>query len=377
MAYDDSGELSLEQSTSMTSQGTYTLGDYEFYLLVSKDPVNDKTYISAECTKGTASGSDGITLDGVVDVESWRVEANETEASVYIKTAPVEDLYLGPVLEGETLPREPEFGYTTKWRGAPYASYEWSCERTLAVGQIEVGERESTTYFVFASSQQTSYSYTVTPYYREDLEPTTSLTPLDNQFTYAGKTVYYKTYAVVHMAGDIVTEVHGALVDKNIDNWSTISFIPSHIAWMLVYGDVDREGSEFLVARFAIDLRDADGGPDGSWDEPGDTGDPTKTLEVVIFGSDAGRHVDPLDRWDPTHYQYWPADQEQAWNYGCGGDGGHGGGGGGGSAAVFVKDFATNKADGKIIELHCGRHGYGSGGGKGGQGGDGCIIVYW
>ena len=130
-----------------------------------------------------------------------------------------------------------------------------------------------------------------------------------------------------------------------------------------------------LVARFSIDLTEAGGSGTGSdWNNPGDGGDPSYTLELTINGALSGRHNDPLH--DPS-YSYVPADQDSKKNYGCGGDGGHGGGGGAGASTIIVKNFATDKAGSKIINAYAKRHGYGSGGGKGGRGGDGCILIYY
>jgi len=136
-----------------------------------------------------------------------------------------------------------------------------------------------------------------------------------------------------------------------------------------------------LIARFSIDLHDAGGtvdpalGGGGGWTQPGDWNPvPTTTLHLTVSGALSGRHNDPMN--DPS-YSYVPAENTAQAGYGCGGDGGHGGGGGGGASTVITEQFATNKANSKIIVVTVKRHGYGSGGSKGAKGGDGCILIYY
>ena len=130
--------------------------------------------------------------------------------------------------------------------------------------------------------------------------------------------------------------------------------------YIILYGGSKSENA--LIARFAIDIREADS---DNWDEPGDDGPPGTTLNVTVTGATAGSCTGT------------PADNETVKGYGDGGDGGYGGGGGAGASTVIIYEFATSIAESVQQEAISRGPGTGGPGGKGGKGGDGCILIFY
>lgn len=346
-----------KDSDQMPVDNMYVLGDYHFALERTSVPGSTNDKIEAICTKLNESKSarKSIQVPSSTQIDGWYVEANETEASVYVKIK--QTVPLGEVTYPFPYNTGGGSGYSKTGKAyaiysAPYVAHRktdnYHIQYCLAAGESGVvGHVTDST----EAGRKTEYDI-----------------PLTSTATYNGKTVYY----TVSNPGTT------GYYSKGVGSMDPPSLVGSPnwggIAWMMVYGGTV-EDSDKLVGRFAIDLEDAGGdGPDSDWDDPGDGGDPTYTLYVTVTGALSGRHNDPIV--DPS-YSYIPADKDTVKDYGCGGDGGHGGGGGAGASTVVVHKFATNQAGNKEITALARRHGYGSGGGKGGKGGDGCILVYY
>lgn len=352
MATNSSGRIAIGAS--------YTLGEYTF--TVTKEAVSgsSSTKYIAICRQGSKSARKEIIIPE--DADYWLLEANEETADVYVVTK-YNNVYIGniqrPIPYAQGLQTIGPKGASTTVSGATCA-------------QQKVSNRKI--QFVMASSSSGSAHIYETydggrPGFNGDV-------PLNSQYTFNGKTVYYSVSnpsTTGSFSSGIASMTPPSMVGSN-PNWPGI-------AWEIVYGSEYEEEKEVIVGRFAIDLEDAGGvGPDSDWDDPGDydedweEGDPTHTLYVTVTGALSGRHNDPIE--DPS-YSYIPADKDTIKDFGCGGDGGHGGGGGAGASTVVVHKFATNQANSKEVTALAKRHGYGSGGGKGGKGGDGCILVYY
>jgi len=326
MAYNDSGELPVSQST-------YSLGGYTFELKVQTvhEPGEpDVVSVFAICRSPDGS-RETVPMDfseGAI-VESWSVETNETEATVYA------------VVKENTNPFDfPPFGsavitenqYSSRWWNH-YSVPVNATQPTPGSGLITA----ASTFYTVDNDQSSVYRA--------------------RSYTYAGKTVYW-------IGASDNGYWTGPTYDGDLHSYGT----SEQIAWTMVYGSFDDSGSERMIARFEIDLREADGGPDGSWDEPGDVGPKNKKLIITVIGANTGTH-------DQTVF---PSDNETVKWYGFGGDGGYGGGGGAGTSTVIIYDYATDLAD-EVEEDAIIRypHGVGSGGGKGGKGGDGCILIFY
>lgn len=329
MAWNDSGPLSPSES--------YSLGDYTFDLRSHYDEYEDVTgFVVGVSYQGQSEGviGGGHDVDGEATVQSWRCEANETEVTFYatVQTRgghdhPIRDVTLEEV--GQT---------SVSFHSGIY----WPNLQVYADFPARVSFDQS------AINAQTSSPITLSYY-----EP---------------KDIYC---ANIDINGYSPTPDYGPVYSTQ-EEWYAL--LPQGHASELTE-------QEIFVARMGIEIRDAGGGPDGDWDEPGDVepegwepGEPTHTLHVTVNGSLSGRHNDPLN---DTSYSYLPSDQDSIPGYGCGGDGGHGGGGGAGASTVIVRQFATDLASSKVVAAYAKRHGYGSGGGKGGKGGDGCILIFY
>lgn len=337
MAYTEIESNPIPEGAAYYS-GKMPLGDYNFYL--QYDAATAKVTTRCDMPDGIR-GATSRQLPAGAQIQQWRIEANETEASVYAKV----------FSEGVDLPTT-QLSYFEDWwvsRGIIRATNEIS--NTVIFSS-------SSHRAVLASASPFSNHYTYKNLvYGEGTEYAYA-------YTKSGKTVYYLSNSYTNDV-DVLPNTGAVFPD-----------LPSSdIAWSMVYNRPIDE--EILVARFAINIGDAGGYPggDGGWTSPGDwNSDPTTTLHLTVSGALSGRHNDPLT---DLSYSYVPADNTAKAGYGCGGDGGHGGGGGGGASTVIVRQFATNKANYKDILALAKRHGYGSGGGKGGKGGDGCILIYY
>ena len=331
MAYDDSGELPI--SSDPSEKNTYGLGGYNFELKVQNthEPGEpDVVSVFAICHSPDGS-RETVPMDFPTGttVESWTVEANETEASVYVKIKP---------------------SSINPWDMPPFSH--------AIVSQIKYSSTWSHLFSLpvhAVAGPGMKYVATAcdSPFTKDSMQGP----PLDKSrsYTYNGKTVYWM--------------VVGTNGKDTLPIFERFDYYPrSQIAWQMIYGSFEEEEEENLVARFAIDLREADGGPDGPWDEPGDVGpDPEKhfTLTVSVTGASSGSNSGT------------PLEPGQAGGYGNGGTGGNGGGGGAGASTVIIYEFATNKADNVVQEATAQGPGTGGPGGKGGKGGDGCILIFY
>lgn len=340
MAYTEVSSNEIPEDTQYYS-GKLPLGDYDFYL--QYDAATATVVTRCDFPDGIQGATQRKLPDGA-HVLQWSIEANETEASVYALVAQKVDIGDISHINQST--------HCTATDGQQFHTY------TAPHGMLMILGR-SRLFKVFATDKPgQSVIYT-------EEDGTTELWPMNQTYTANGKTVYYHTESVSWAKTPMISpQTFGSNPNA------------SGIAWTMVYGDAPHS-EQRLVARFAINIGDAGGYPGGGggWISPGDWNpDPTTTLHLTVNGALSGRHNDPLD--DPS-YSYVPADNMAEAGYGCGGDGGHGGGGGGGASTVITEQFATNKANSKVIVVTVKRHGYGSGGSKGAKGGDGCILIYY
>ena len=318
MAYTDVQSNEIPEDTQYYS-GKLPLGDYNFYL--QYDATSAKVVTKCDFPDGI-QGATQRQLPQGARMQNWRIDANETEASVYVQAktqATAIDVNLSDV---------DSMQYSYHYRGKYWPN--------IAVW----ADYPARVHFSGLDAETSS--------------------PITLQY-YAEKNVYC---AGIDLNGESYSPDYGPVTSIGYRD-----IVPK--------GHARREvDTEILVARFAINLGDAGGYPGGGdWTQPGDWNpDPTTTLHLTVNGALSGRHNDPLE--DPS-YSYAPADKSTVKSYGCGGDGGNGGGGGGGASTIIVQQFATNKANYKDILALAKRHGYGSGGGKGGKGGDGCILIYY
>lgn len=344
MAWNDSGPLSPGES--------YSLGDYTFDLRSHYDEYEGVTgFVVGVNAYGVDQGviGGGHDVDGEAEVLSWRMEANDVEVTDF-----------SPVGEG---------------RGSEFTFY--------ATVQTRRGHGQPVRDVTLDEVGQTSVSY----YWGREYWPNLQIyADFPARVSFDQSAINAQTSSPITLSYYEPKDIYCADIDITGSS-STPDYGPVYSTakeWyaLLPQGHASEEIlQEIFVARMQVFFRDAGGGPDGDWDEPGDVepegwepGEPTHTLHVTVNGSLSGRHNDPLN---DTSYSYLPADQDSVPNYGCGGDGGHGGGGGAGASTVIVRRFATDRASSKVVAAYAKRHGYGSGGGKGGKGGDGCILIFY
>lgn len=355
MAYNDSGELPKEQST-------YDLGGYSFELKVENvhEPgESDVTSVFAICHSPDGT-RETIAKDFPVGtvIDGWCVEANETEASVYALIAESDPEGGKEYPSGLGLPPEVKnpIPCVSSVDGA-YQTYEGGKHYSWTGGMF-CSVRDDTdtnhTGLICALAAPGSVTWT-----RE--KSGTEHIVCGKTYTYNGLTVYY-----TRRGGEASGEQSNLIpIATAPTSWNEAS-----VAWAIVYGTPSKhkDPKEELIGRFAIDLREADGGPDGDWDEPGDVGpDPEKyyTLTVSVTGASSGSNSGT------------PLEPGQAGGYGNGGTGGNGGGGGAGASTVIIYEFATSKVDNVVQEATAQGPGTGGPGGKGGKGGDGCILIFY
>lgn len=347
MAHNSSGQLSPSR--------TYTLGEYTFRFSAQYDSYEDQTHVLCHASNGTSNAQKGKDFAGVRRVLSWKVEAEDKTADVYatfdgnyIDTNPI-NRPIPSAASGSAISSDLNHGYSfTTGTGLLTNVYVDARHLLHLYASASPGTVMTCTY-------NGHFDYTRT---------------LSSSFTHNGKTVYY-CYEIGASWTNPVTTLYpvcngGAHLGSSISQQCA-----ARVCWIMIYGEPEEGFSDKLIARFEIDIAEAGG---GTWDDPGSTGEPSKTLHITVTGALSGRHNDPLN---DTSYHYTPSDREQADVYGSGGVGGSGGAGGAGASTVIIYNCATDKA-GYTEEIAIAkRHGYGSGAGKGGKGGDGCILVYY
>lgn len=360
MAYDDSGELSAEQKT-------YSLGGYSFDLKVENvhEPGEpDVVSVFAICHSPDGN-RETVPKDfpSGTKLQSWRVEANETEATVYATLK--QDV---PEIDTGNLPQPFAVSDGSFWVQSPSTTHTGSGDAQIVwFADTDLFANNQGWLGVQICSSSPNASITKTAKWSggertETLKCTAS-------YTYQGKTVYYydhaygQDYNFIYVYQGYTTS--GFTVNKLTQGFSLRK--PQEVAWAAIYGNggEEKDAEEVMIARFAIDIREADGGPDGDWDEPGDTGDPSYTLNVSVTGASSGSNNGT------------PLEPGQTGGYGNGGTGGNGGGGGAGASTVIIYDFATDKAGTVNQEATAQGPGTGGPGGKGGKGGDGCILIFY
>ena len=312
--------------------GKLPLGDYTFYMQIDNSSDSPKVVTRCDSPDGIRAATQRTLPEGS-HVTQWSVEANDSEASVYVaisKKVTKTFSENGCTVTVSNAPADIEGHYWTgSWGVSYYAELMLISAYPLTGISISGGGQGDAGFSGSVYYNNRTFGSIPAP-----IAPVFPTTPSHN--------------------------------DSNI----------AEALWQ--GGDDDSiEFESLLVARFVINLGTAGGYPGGSgnWDVPGDWNpDPTTTLHLTVNGALSGRHNDPLN--DPS-YSYVPAENTTQAGYGCGGDGGHGGGGGGGASTIIARQFATNKANSKVIVVTAKRHGYGSGGSKGAKGGDGCILIYY
>ena len=372
-----SNSTAHKESDGLQPNGLYKLGEYNFRLERSSVPGSSNDQITAVCMQGGKNARKSIQVQSSTKLESWYVEANETEATVYavLRVPEGGQEYESDLDTGDWVPVLSGLSISTKNKQMDFLA-STSVLQTIGSSALYKHNNMQQAFLVAASETYDSPGIITTHYNPDGSEQSQTMDTTTSVYTHNGKTVYYCSVGSMGGTSNWIIEANQIISGNNIDEGA--------VAWTLIYGSaVDPEYKQItiIVGRFAIDFEDAGGvGPGSDWDDPGDLnedweeGDPTQTLRLQVIGALSGRHNDPIE--DPS-YSYIPADKETMKDYGCGGDGGHGGGGGAGASTVVVHKFATNQADDKEIVALAKRHGYGSGGGKGGKGGDGCILVYY
>lgn len=342
MAYDD--------SEALQPNSTYSLGGYTFELKVQNvhEPGEpDVVSVFAICRSPDGT-RETVPMDfpAGTTVESWTVEANETEASVYAKIrkkehGPSSYVYL-PQISGTTIGEVQaggmDFGVST------------------ASGRVHFYVGRTTSGSVKAFRVRNPESQT-------------------NDWVYVCSDIIGQRVAYTALSGRESAQASSKYLTEQYDGiyyarTNRVNFpwnveLQQYESYQEAFEDGKGTEDEILVARFAIDLSEADGGPDGDWDEPGDTGDPSYTLNVHVTGASSGSNNGT------------PLEPGQTGGYGNGGIGGNGGGGGAGASTVIIYEFATNKAGTVNQEATAQDPGTGGPGGKGGKGGDGCILIFY
>lgn len=334
--------MASNSSGSLAPGASYTLGEYSFAIRSNYDSDEDVTGIAARCTKGGETAIGGIDISGQATIESWSVETNETEATVYATVNPLKI----------NIPKSPVNSVVLESDGVRYS---WA----ISSGYIVLISHNNATWYygIYASASPNAIVTSNFP------PPRGSAFGMVQSYTKDEKTVYYAS-------ADGGPWVQGSAAVPAPEYYYGKNY--GEIAWHMIF-DAELKPSSHIVARFPIDIREAGG---GGWEDPGDTG--YGTLHLIVTGAMSGRHNDPLASDEGAEmYSYVPAENaKEAW-YGCGGDGGYGGGGGAGASTIIINEFPTSRAGNKELVANARRHGYGSGGGKGGNGGDGCILIYY
>ena len=354
MAYKDSGEIATNSN--------YVLGDYSFRIERSSVPGSTNDKIEAICTKGGKNARKSIQVPSSTQIGSWYVDANETEATVYVNIEKYVPKGGIPVSETIVVNTQPGTYDLHGGQGIEVNTVQINGSSVHMIGVMS----ETDMYVVAISDSNSPFSFTY--------QGVTNGNVTDGPGTVSSHSTTYKNT-------QIQVATYGPWYSPPpVPSIPTITSSSPEIAGIAEIMKPDGTTPK-MVGRFAIEVDDAGGvGPGSDWTDPEDydedweEGDPTHTLYVEVIGALSGRHNDPIE--DPS-YSYIPSDKDTVKDYGCGGDGGHGGGGGAGASTVVIHKFATNQANSKEVTALARRHGYGSGGGKGGKGGDGCILVYY
>ena len=307
MASNSSGQLKEKE--------TYTLGKYVFSIVVTRLSDEKVTAVTANVVCEGKRAVKGEEFSQDTQIRSWHVEANEDTADVYVTIEIADKINRG----------WSKNGYTVEVKG---------CTRAFDV-----------------------------IFHRDQYYPNAALVSTKREtVTVNGKSITLSNYKDGLYYANITL---GSYDRTGTADW--LAGTAPEVLYAYKGGGSTSLVRDVLLGRFEIDLETAGGGPDGDWDEPGDDGDPSYTLNLTVTGASAGAHS----------ASSFPSDNETVKDYGCGGDGGHGGGGGAGASTVIIYEFVTSQAGSVNQEAYTREPGVGSGGGKGGKGGDGCILIYY
>lgn len=335
--------MASNSSGLLRERETYTLGEYVFSIVATRLSDENILAITANVVCDNQRAVKGREFPINAQIDGWYVEANESTADVYVKIKSGSMQALELTLDTYT----PNNYLGQYYCGTPVRYHADSTP--LYFGNASVPSVVSITRYTDGNGVERVYVATV-----------------------SGAPGPYHYYAVATFNGTSQVFTPGA--NGTYGNGGYYS--PSNWVIDIPVSTVNPtgrkpipaiEGGDYLLGRFEIDLETANGGPDGDWDEPGDSGDPSYMLNLTVTGASAGTH----------NSDSFPLDNETAKGYGCGGDGGHGGGGGAGASTVIIHEFATSRAGNVNQEAYTREPGVGSGGGKGGKGGDGCILIYY
>ena len=223
MAYDDSEALQPDNS--------YRLGGYIFDLNVSyiHEPDEDLVAISAIC-----NGPDGrresapIYVPNGTMIESWSVEANETEATVYahVVVTPPDYGIVEPFIPSDLVP------------GTKYGD-----ERLVVMSGYS--ELIKTAYCPGFTVVNASLTFVTTRMYAEPTQGWGMGYGAQTAFTYKGKTVYYGT-------GGATFSYWNSFGSGQMSAEQTLS--APMVAWIMFYGQGGRTESDEMIGRFAINL---------------------------------------------------------------------------------------------------------------------------
>ncbi len=76
--------MATKDSKELETNERYPLGEYSFRIERSSGTSPNYDKIEAICTKGGKNARKSIQIPSTTKIDGWYVEANETEASVYI-----------------------------------------------------------------------------------------------------------------------------------------------------------------------------------------------------------------------------------------------------------------------------------------------------
>ena len=217
MASKDSGELAWGSA--------YSLGDYRFRVERSSGTSPNYDKIEAICTKDGKNARKSIQVVSSTKINGWYVEANETEASVYvnINEPPIDTggIHQPVPCAGSGVGSDP---------GGAVANYTFISGGGLVTSWFNSSGGNNT--HLWASSEPGAVGY------YSDNQGSTSRQPCTSTYTFNGKTVYYSTYT----ASWTYPSSRVSLVEV-CNGGAPVSNVPvGAVAWAMVYGD--DEGNE-------------------------------------------------------------------------------------------------------------------------------------
>ena len=270
--HSSSSRSAHKESDQIPSNQNYTLGDYSFRLERTSIPGSSNDKIEAICTdKDGKNARKSIQVPSSTQLLGWYVEANETEASVYILTNAVAPLIIGDI---------PCIGSPGLTEDKPV---EQNRRYQVEIGDIPGGLMTVSDGKLIAAWGQSDTSHSVAGWvsswvlYPDGTKHSQRGSGLGSNlvFQFDNKIVGY--YAQDRFWNEGVDKFAELVPRANVeltDFAKAQSFNKAAcIAWSMIYSATE-DKKETLVARFAIDIEDAGGvGPDAEdGDDPGDDG---------------------------------------------------------------------------------------------------------